>query len=157
MKHRFGRVVSSPAFGVVVLTPLLLTGAVAASPGRAGVPMSRIDVTPLVTVEEAQPAAQGVAVVALAKPPADFRIAATTGFAPPPPAAVINATGGMRIPGMALSAYRKAEQTMATAAPGCGVSWNLLAGIGRIEGGQVVEISIEGIGTLTNPVAAANG
>ena len=43
MKHRFGRVVSSPAFGVVVLTPLLLTGAVAASPGRAGVPMSRID------------------------------------------------------------------------------------------------------------------
>ena len=91
MKHRFGRVVSSPAFGVVVLTPLLLTGAVAASPGRAGVPMSRIDVTPLVTVEEAQPAAQGVAVVALAKPPADFRIAATTGFAPPPPAAVINA------------------------------------------------------------------
>jgi 2-keto-4-pentenoate hydratase/2-oxohepta-3-ene-1,7-dioic acid hydratase in catechol pathway len=31
------------------------------------------------------------------------------------------------------------------------------AGIGRIESGQVVEISIEGIGTLTNPVAAANG
>jgi len=152
MKHRFGRVVSSPAFGVVVLTPLLLTGAVAASPGRAGVPMSRIDVTPLVTVEEAQPAAQGVAVVALAKPPADFRIAATTGFAPPPPAAVINATGGMRIPGMALSAYRKAEQTMATAAPGCGVSWNLLAGIGRIESSHANGGATDARGTAVRPI-----
>jgi hypothetical protein len=88
MKQRLGRVVSSPAFGVVVLTPLLLAGAVAASPGRAGIPISGSDVTPLVTVDEAQPVAQGVAVVALAKPPADFRIAAATGFAPPPPAAV---------------------------------------------------------------------
>ena len=96
MKQRLGRVVSSPAFGVVVLTPLLLAGAVAASPGRAGIPIRGSDVTPLVTVDEAQPVAQGVAVVALAKPPADFRIAAATGFAPPPPAAVINATGGMR-------------------------------------------------------------
>jgi len=39
----------------------------------------------------------------------------------------------MRIPPVALSAYRKAERTMATADPGCGLSWNLLAGIGRIE------------------------
>jgi membrane-bound lytic murein transglycosylase B len=152
MKQRLGRVVSSPAFGVVVLTPLLLAGAVAASPGRAGIPISGSDVTPLVTVDEAQPVAQGVAVVALAKPPADFRIAAATGFAPPPPAAVINATGGMRIPGMALSAYRKAEQTMATAAPGCGVSWNLLAGIGRIESSHANGGATDARGTAVRPI-----
>jgi hypothetical protein len=34
---------------------------------------------------------------------------------------------------MALAAYRNAERMMALADPGCGVSWNLLAGIGRIE------------------------
>jgi membrane-bound lytic murein transglycosylase B len=152
MKQRLGRVVSSPAFGVVVLTPLLLAGAVAASPGRAGIPISGSDVAPLVTVDEAQPVTQGVAVVALAKPPADFRIAAATGFAPPPPAAVINATGGMRIPGMALSAYRKAEQTMATAAPGCGVSWNLLAGIGRIESSHANGGATDARGTAVRPI-----
>jgi membrane-bound lytic murein transglycosylase B len=39
----------------------------------------------------------------------------------------------LRIPAAALSAYRKAEKMMATADPGCGLSWNLLAGIGRLE------------------------
>jgi hypothetical protein len=39
----------------------------------------------------------------------------------------------LRIPAAALSAYRKAEKIMATADPGCGLSWNLLAGIGRLE------------------------
>ena len=34
---------------------------------------------------------------------------------------------------MALAAYRNAERMMAVASPGCGISWNLLAGIGRIE------------------------
>ncbi len=34
---------------------------------------------------------------------------------------------------MNLAAYRNAETMMAAAYPGCGVSWNLLAGIGRIE------------------------
>ena len=44
-----------------------------------------------------------------------------------------------------------------TLLPGDVILTGTPAGIGRIEGGQVVEISIEGIGTLTNPVAAANG
>ncbi len=34
---------------------------------------------------------------------------------------------------MALNAYRNAEPMMASPYPGCGISWNLLAGIGRIE------------------------
>jgi hypothetical protein len=45
----------------------------------------------------------------------------------------MNSVGSLRIPAMALNAYRNAEQMMASAYPGCGISWNLLAGIGRIE------------------------
>ena len=42
-----------------------------------------------------------------------------------------------------------------TLMPGDVILTGTPAGIGRIEGGQVVEISIEGIGTLTNPVRSA--
>ncbi|MFC4605659.1 lytic transglycosylase domain-containing protein [Rhodococcus kronopolitis] len=40
------------------------------------------------------------------------------------------------IPELVLGAYRAAEATMSDEAPGCGVSWHLLAGIGRIESGH---------------------
>jgi len=70
--------------------------------------------------------------VAVTKAPTAFHIAAATVSAPPP-SAVVNSPGALRIPAIALSAYRNAERMMASAYPGCGVSWNLLAGIGRIE------------------------
>jgi hypothetical protein len=54
----------------------------------------------------------------------------------PPPPIVVSSPGSLRIPAIALSAYRNAERMMASAYPGCGVSWNLLAGIGRIESGH---------------------
>ena len=152
MKHRMGRVMRAPAFGIAVLTPVVLAGAVAASPGRTGIPVSSNDVTPMAAVEPAQPQSDGVAVVAMAKPPAEFKFAATTLYSPPPPAAVVSAVGGMRIPGMALAAYRKAEQTMATAAPGCGVSWNLLAGIGRIESSHANGGATDARGTAVRPI-----
>ena len=152
MKRRAGRVVRTPAFGIAVLTPLMLAGAVAASPGYAGVPLNSSDVAPLAAVTSPAPESHGITVVAMAKPPADFRFAATTGYSPPPPAAVVNAVGGMRIPGMALAAYRKAEQTMATADPGCGVSWNLLAGIGRIESSHANGGATDARGTAVRPI-----
>jgi hypothetical protein len=94
----------APAFGMAILTPVLLAGAVAASPERPSVDV------PVAAAPPAAPAPQAVAPRPLAEPAA-----------------------GLRVPAKAMSAYRKAEQTMATAAPGCGISWNLLAGIGRIE------------------------
>ena len=152
MKRRAGGVVRTPAFGIAVLTPLMLAGAVAASPGHAGVPLTSSNVAPLASVKSPEPESQGMTVVAMAKPPADFRFAATTGYSPPPPAAVVSAVGGMRIPGMALAAYRKAEQTMATAAPECGVSWNLLAGIGRIESSHANGGATDARGTAVRPI-----
>ncbi|MEU7769687.1 lytic murein transglycosylase, partial [Nocardia sp. NPDC049190] len=44
--------------------------------------------------------------------------------------------GGLGIPEVVLAAYRNAELALASSMPGCGVSWNLLAGIGRIESGH---------------------
>jgi hypothetical protein len=68
-------------------------------------------------------------------------VAAAPAPAPAPqavaPRPLAEPAAGLRIPAKAMSAYRKAEQTMATAAPGCGISWNLLAGIGRIEAAAV--------------------
>lgn len=105
----------APAFGVAVLTPVLLAGVVAGAPDRPAIS------TPVAAAPAAAPAPQ-------AAPPVVARPLAA------PPA-------GLRIPAKAMAAYRKAQQIMATADPDCGVSWNLLAGIGRIESAAVGETS----------------
>lgn len=92
------RLSRAPVFGIAVLTPVLLAGAVAAAP----------------VVHHQPQAAPAPAPVPAARP------------TPRP-------TGDLKIPATALAAYQKAEKTMASAAPGCGVSWSLLAGVGRIE------------------------
>jgi hypothetical protein len=53
---------------------------------------------------------------------------------------------------MALSAYRNAERMMAAAYPGCGVSWNLLAGIGRIESMHANGGATDARGTAVRPI-----
>ena len=52
---------------------------------------------------------------------------------------------------MALTAYRNAERMMAAAYPGCGVSWNLLAGIGRIESMHANGGATDARGTAVRP------
>ncbi|MFI5501519.1 lytic transglycosylase domain-containing protein [Nocardia asteroides] len=41
--------------------------------------------------------------------------------------------GPLGIPGIAVAAYQTAEEQLAVENPTCGMSWNLLAGIGRVE------------------------
>ncbi|MFC4375409.1 lytic transglycosylase domain-containing protein [Nocardia halotolerans] len=41
--------------------------------------------------------------------------------------------GPLGIPGIAVAAYQNAEQQLAVENPHCGMSWSLLAGIGRVE------------------------
>lgn len=151
MKHRF----RAPALGIAVITPVVLAGAVAAAPGHIGSPAasSSANVTPLAAAQQAPVAPQtGTTVVAAARPPADFKVAAGPVASAPPPAAVVSAVGGMRIPAMALAAYRKAEQTMAVTSPGCGISWNLLAGIGRIESSHANGGATDAQGTAIRPI-----
>jgi membrane-bound lytic murein transglycosylase B len=90
-------------------------------------------------------------VVAIARPPTSLHIAEATKSAPPP-AAVVNSSGALGIPSMALAAYRNAQQKMAASNPDCGISWNLLAGIGRIESGHANGGATDARGTAVQPI-----
>ena len=142
---------TKPAFGVAIITPLILAGAVGASAPSPVAPVRDSAVTPLAAVERSPDSRSGASVVAVAKTPTAFHIAAATVSAPPP-SAVVNSPGTLRIPAIALSAYRNAERMMATAYPGCGVSWNLLAGIGRIESLHANGGATDSRGTAVQPI-----
>ncbi|MGE2719024.1 lytic transglycosylase domain-containing protein [Mycolicibacterium celeriflavum] len=137
--------------GVAIITPIILAGSVGASAPSPRTPTSDAAVTPLAAVEPSPGARSGASVVAVAKEPMAFHIATSTASAPPP-AAVVNSPGALGIPAMALSAYRNAERIMASAYPGCGISWNLLAGIGRIESMHANGGATDARGTAIRPI-----
>ncbi|MBH0775877.1 lytic transglycosylase domain-containing protein [Nocardia bovistercoris] len=63
------------------------------------------------------------------------------------------ATGGaLGIPEIVLAAYRNAELAMASQAPNCGLTWNLLAGIGRIESAHASNGRTDAAGTSVTPI-----
>jgi membrane-bound lytic murein transglycosylase B len=136
-------------FGLAVITPIILAGAVGASAPSAGVRDAAV--TPLAAVETSPGVRSGASVVAVTKTPTAFHIA-SGGVSSPPPAVVVNSPGTLRIPAMALSAYRNAERMMAAAYPGCGLSWNLLAGIGRIESMHANGGATDSRGTPVRPI-----
>lgn len=139
----------SPALGVAVLAPIVLVAGAGSAAPRTDV--SNTAVTPLAAVEP-RVDRSGPAVVAAAKPPTDFRIASIAAISAPPPASIVNTPGALGIPGTSLKAYRNAERMMAAAYPGCGVSWNLLAGIGRIESGHANGGATDARGTAVRPI-----
>src|SRR5438874_10750994 len=104
-RRRAGRAVRKPAFGVVVISPLILAGAVGASSQSPVAPIRDSAVTPLAAVEPSPGSQSGASVVAVTKTPTPFHIAAATVSAPPP-SVVVNSPGTLRIPAIALSAYR---------------------------------------------------
>jgi membrane-bound lytic murein transglycosylase B len=132
VRRRARRIIGTPAFGVAVLAPLILLLAVGASAPSPRHAVADDGITPLAAVVARTGNDAGVIVVTASRPPTPFRFAMANLSAPPPPI-VVSSPGSLRIPAIALSAYRNAERMMASAYPGCGVSWNLLAGIGRIE------------------------
>jgi hypothetical protein len=83
--------------------------------------------------------------------PVSFHIVAAAVSAPPP-AMALSSPGTLGIPAMALSAYRNAERIMAASDPGCGISWNLLAGIGRIESMHANGGATDARGTAIRPI-----
>ena len=144
----------SPAFGVAMIACLIY-----ASVDGAGAPpfpltkstLRDAAITPVAAVARASTDPTGPLVIAVEHPKIGFHIAAATSSAPPP-TGVVNTPGALGIPGMALNAYRNAERMMATADPGCGISWNLLAGIGRIESGHADGGATDARGTAIRPI-----
>ena len=153
VRQRARRVTRSPAFGIVVITPLVFAGAVGGAPPAfpTKMPSVRAAITPVAAVSLSGPDRSGPAVIAVQHPPNAFHVAAATISAPPPPM-IVNAPGALGIPMIALSAYRKAEMKMAVEAPACGISWNLLAGIGRIESGHANGGAVDARGTAVYPI-----
>ena len=148
-------VTRTPAFGVVVIIPLVLAGAVGGAPpllhGKSPIPSVHAVVTPVAAVSPSVPDLSGPVVIAIERAPTAFHVAAGSVSAPPPPM-IVNSPGALGIPTLALAAYRNAEQKMAVEAPGCGVSWNLLAGIGRIESGHAGGGAVDARGTAVVPI-----
>jgi Transglycosylase SLT domain len=60
--------------------------------------------------------------------------------------------GPLGIPGVVLDAYDRAERRVATTNPRCGVSWSLLAAIGRIESGHARGGRVDANGTTVSPI-----
>ena len=132
VRSRVARAMRSPVIGIAAITPIVFAGAVAATPGTVS-PVRDSAVTPLAAVAPSPINPDGASVVAASRPPTPFHIASGAGISGPPPSVVVSSPGTLRIPMIALNAYQNAERMMAASFPGCGISWNLLAGIGRIE------------------------
>jgi membrane-bound lytic murein transglycosylase B len=144
----------SPAFGVAIIACLILTGVESAAAPPFSMTKSTVRgaaITPVAAVTRASTDPTGPLVVAVEHPKVGFHIAEATVSAPPP-TVVVNTPGALGIPMTALTAYRNAERMMATADPNCGVSWNLLAGIGRIESGHANGGATDARGTAVRPI-----
>jgi membrane-bound lytic murein transglycosylase B len=152
MRRRAIRMARTQMLSVATLTPLVLACAVSGAARQFPAPTTASPpVVSVAVVAAAVGNPSGPAVVAAVRPPASVHIAAATNSASPP-AAVVNSPSALGIPSMALAAYRNAEQKMATTDPGCGISWNLLAGIGRIESGHANGGVTDARGTAIQPI-----
>jgi membrane-bound lytic murein transglycosylase B len=154
VRDSLNRAARTPAFGVAIIACLVFAGVVGAAAPPFPVPKSTLRdaaITPLAAVAHASTDPTGPMVIAVQHPKIGFHIAEATVSAPPP-TVVVNSPGALGIPIMALSAYRNAERMMAGADPGCGISWNLLAGIGRIESMHANGGATDAHGTAVRPI-----
>lgn len=56
------------------------------------------------------------------------------------------------IPATVLDAYRRAEAALAGTRPGCGLDWEVLAAIGKVESGHARGGAVDADGTTTSPI-----
>ncbi|WP_079135065.1 lytic murein transglycosylase [Streptomyces qinglanensis] len=56
------------------------------------------------------------------------------------------------IPASVLAAYQKAARSLASRTPGCGLRWELLAGIGKVESGHARGGAVDKDGTTLRPI-----
>ncbi|MFE2289456.1 lytic transglycosylase domain-containing protein [Streptomyces sp. NPDC059443] len=68
------------------------------------------------------------------------------------PVTMGGAEGAQGIPATVLAAYRHAEQTVGASDPRCGLRWQLLAAIGKVESGQARGGQVDAAGTTLRPI-----
>jgi membrane-bound lytic murein transglycosylase B len=153
VRRQLIRATRAPALSIAALAPLVFASAVSGQAGRHVPTPSALVAAPVTQVAVVSSATDlsGPAVVAAAAEPMSVHVLAAA-TAAPPPAMLVNSPSALGIPSMALAAYRNAEQKMVMSDPGCGVSWNLLAGIGRIESGHASGGATDAHGTAVRPI-----
>lgn len=149
LRQRMIRAPGARCVVIATIAPLVLGGAVGANAPRLATPTSvtRSPPSPSVAVE-ATPS--GPAVIAVRRRPTGQHIAA--GNPPDRSIELTNSAGMLGIPAIAVSAYRNAEQKMAASDSGCGISWTLLAGIGRVESRHANGGTTDDHGTAVRPI-----
>ncbi|MGV0577686.1 lytic murein transglycosylase [Mycolicibacterium elephantis] len=148
VRRRVSRAVRGPAAGMDVIARMLLTSAVATAPSLLVAVHDNTGVQPLAAVAP-QPFITDTPLAAAPSAGAPSPVSQVVG--PPPPAAV-SSPGVVNIPAIALTAYRNADGVMARAMPDCGVSWNLLAGIGQVESRHAFGGRTDDRGTAVDPI-----
>lgn len=154
-RQRGVRAAWSSALSIAVIAPLVFATAVgAATASRFPTPATTVRstaITSLAALMAFDSDPRGPAVIAVNRPPASFHIEVPT--APIPTLTmVVKSPDALGIPPIALSAYRHAEQMMAASDPACGIGWNLLAGIGRIESMHANGGTTDARGTAVPPI-----
>lgn len=158
------RAAAAIAAGGLLLVPVVLAGSaatgilpVASSGARPGSPPTAGDLLAALRRAQSQPEDYGAGGKL---PEADTLsadlLAALAGSAdwlgPGSGAQAAVPPGPLGIPGVMLGAYQRAEQTMAASSPRCGITWPVLAAIGRIESNHARGGAVDDRGTTLNPI-----
>lgn len=125
---------------------MALTSAVAIAPSLVGL-VQEIRVRPVAAVLPLPDLAGQPWAAPSARPTA---VAPATTGPPPPPE--VQAPGAVHIPAVALAAYRNADAEMTQSQPDCGVTWNLLAGIGYVESTHAFGGAADERGNAVSPI-----
>jgi hypothetical protein len=76
---------------------------------------------------------------------------------PGQPSPVLAGEGPLAVPELVYYAYRAAEMQLQIDTPGCGLQWNLLAAVGRLESRHADGGRTDVLGTLSSPKVSPNG
>jgi hypothetical protein len=135
---------------VATISPLVLAGAVAGAAPPIATPAVASPSPLVASVAAVNAALSGTLVVAAQHRSIGQHVVASvpanSSVEPPKSAEKSN------IPAIAMSAYRNAEQKMATTDPACGINWTVLAGIGRVESTHANGGITDGHGTAVKPI-----
>jgi Transglycosylase SLT domain len=127
---------------------MVLTSAVAVAPSLIVAVVEDPGVRPLAAVvTQPDVTDQPWAALPLARLPS-----AVSEFVGPLPPAVVRSPGVLGIPAIALTAYQNADGMMARIQPKCGISWNLLAGIGYLESTHAFGGATDERGNAVDPI-----
>nr|WP_280263619.1 lytic murein transglycosylase [Nocardia wallacei] len=147
----------------LVVAGLMASGSAQHTPVRTSAPKAadaQLAAATAPTDPGSTPADQSAGLVPAApEPPRKLRAMTTPADGLPPFAGTVPLRdialpggGALGIPEVVLAAYRNAELAMQSSAPNCGLSWHLLAGIGRIESGHARHGQTDAAGTTTNTI-----